>query len=430
MSVALNLVTATTCDVRTEPSCRPDGVWLYNTDVLYDAGGAALAVYHKAHIFSTAAALDQAPPRAVVAELPLRSGARLRAGLAICYDMEFDTPTALLKRASVHVVLLSSLWESVSGIYSPRMMQQAYSRAWDVALVAANAATESGVSGGSGIYASGEPLASIPEAPVDGTVYADIELEAWHGPSSEAARAMAGEATRARAAVLRAARGGLPASRNCRIVQDGQPDFYINGSCAELMPSDGGKMRALATHEGVECDAVATLSQQAGGIDVDGDGEYTYVLAALAGVVRFAGTPDGLDMRLCTLLRCARGSGAHEAGDCERPVAGSTPLRALASAEIAAGGLCEDGPDDGGLDGGDDGHVCANGRRLFLMGGEGDDGAPLPGARFYAGAGERDAALAWERGGVSSEHELFALTATAIRRAAGTPGGGGAAVAA
>ena len=161
VSVALNLVTATTCDVRTEPSCPPDGVWLYNTDVLYDAGGAALAVYHKAHIFSTAAALDQAPPRAVVAELPLRSGARLRAGLAICYDMEFDTPTALLKRASVHVVLLSSLWESVSGIYSPRMMQQAYSRAWDVALVAANAATVSGVSGGSGIYASGEPLASI-----------------------------------------------------------------------------------------------------------------------------------------------------------------------------------------------------------------------------------------------------------------------------
>jgi len=425
ISVALNYVTSVPC--AGEAACPPDGVFLYNTDVLFDNWGAVLAVYHKAHIFSTAQALDQAPPRAAVAEVPLADGGTLRVGLAVCFDAEFDDPTRMLLQRGVRHVLLSSYWGMASAAFSPRMFQQGYSRRWEVALVAANGADAFDAAvGGSGIYVRGDVLATIADAPGDGLVVADVPVELLAAEASAPLLAGAERVRRGSAqAVVRRPpleRGvGLTYRRTAAVtpcsVQDGPG--VISGSCALMSLADGEEegdsprtLSAAASHDGVECAGKVELSVS-GGISSAGNAHsspFVYVLAALSGVRRYPDTPDGLDARACAIVRCAATFDPTTGGECTLAAADAAAPYSLAAASISAEGLCgaREVPTAGG-------RCVSSGRQVFMLAGEGADGAPLPLSqlRVAVNASEMHAVAA----NASAPLQLFAMTAIALRKA-------------
>ena len=127
MEIVFDTLTEERCPPSSSSRCGPDGVLLFNTAVALTASGAVAAVYRKAHIFSTAPFLDE--PSAPDAAAFFSEALGCAVGLMVCYDLDFRRPARELLGAGVDVFAMPFDWPSVPPLFSPTMLQQAWSRA-------------------------------------------------------------------------------------------------------------------------------------------------------------------------------------------------------------------------------------------------------------------------------------------------------------
>ncbi|EGD82679.1 hypothetical protein PTSG_03340 [Salpingoeca rosetta] len=149
--LAASVVDRVPCNQHSDAAaCPDDGVYLYNTLVVFAPSGQLIAKYHKAHIFGTDSAMNQAPPQPVTFFVPEIS---TTIGILICYDMEFQQPSqAVLK--DTDIILAASEWINDPPLFTAVMYQQAWSEAHNATLAVANRADNGYVAGG-GIYSRG-----------------------------------------------------------------------------------------------------------------------------------------------------------------------------------------------------------------------------------------------------------------------------------
>lgn len=132
-------------------SCPPDGVLFYNTNVALDRNGTLVSRYHKNHLFREALLDTPEPFEEAVFETDF--GARV--GMFICFDVLFPEAAQLVARHNITLAVMSTLWHDVlPGIYSVAV-QQAWSLAHGVPLLAAGVQRPPTGTLGSGIYAGG-----------------------------------------------------------------------------------------------------------------------------------------------------------------------------------------------------------------------------------------------------------------------------------
>lgn len=136
--------------------CPADRRYQFNTLVVFDVDGVILTKYHKTNLYFEPefdVPVNQSP---VHFEL---FGTRF--GTIICFDIMFAKPQIeMLKKFGVTEVLFSSWWVNTPPILTATQIQQGWSRAFDLNLLASNSGYNRRVSG-SGIYSKGVALASF-----------------------------------------------------------------------------------------------------------------------------------------------------------------------------------------------------------------------------------------------------------------------------
>ncbi|MEI2764958.1 MAG: carbon-nitrogen family hydrolase [Dermatophilaceae bacterium] len=99
--------------VERTPSPGPQGKHLWNTALVFGPDGSLVAAYRKIHRFGFGQGeptLMEAGHEVVVADLPLPSGARLRAGLSTCYDLRFPELYRRQLDAGAQAFLVPAAW--------------------------------------------------------------------------------------------------------------------------------------------------------------------------------------------------------------------------------------------------------------------------------------------------------------------------------
>ncbi|CAN7979545.1 unnamed protein product, partial [Ixodes pacificus] len=148
--VVANVYDHKPCPPRRTP-CPPDGVLFYNTNVALDRNGTLVSRYHKNHLFREALLDTPEPFEEAVFETDF--GARV--GMFICFDVLFPEAAQLVARHNITLAVMSTFWyDTLPGIYSVAV-QQAWSLAHGVPLLAAGVQRPLTGTLGSGIYAGG-----------------------------------------------------------------------------------------------------------------------------------------------------------------------------------------------------------------------------------------------------------------------------------
>lgn len=132
-----------------------DGLFAYNTAVLFDRSGTLLAKYHKMHLFPTES-FKNTPPTMELVSVATSIG---RLGLQTCFDLLYKSPGhELVRRGLVDTVLFSTSWYDQFPFLSANQFQWSWANAHSVNLLAANIHYPQFGKKGSGLYAgsSGE----------------------------------------------------------------------------------------------------------------------------------------------------------------------------------------------------------------------------------------------------------------------------------
>jgi len=296
VEVVFDMLVEETC--ASPQRCGPDGVLLYNSAVALTAAGKLAAVYWKTHVFSTAPFLDEPSVPDAVTFFSMALGRPV--GLMVCYDLDFRRPAADLLDAGVDTFAMPFDWPSVPPLFSPTMLQQAWSRVHGVQLLASDI-VDSG--GGSGIFRGGAVVASSEPGVLEGQI---IFAHMPRGPGAPILEThAAGRASLGRGGSQRWTVGEsvVPTQRSCSVASFSA----FTGNCATLGDEGGGSIRA--SHGRVTCDASVH-----NGIATGKDGA-PYVVFAFDGEVATPGTPDSLRAAVCAVMQCVPTSDDQDGGD-------------------------------------------------------------------------------------------------------------------
>lgn len=155
MVLAVNLGDVQHCTA-SDPSCPPDLRYQFNTLVVFSADGTILSKYHKTNLYKEPE-YDVPPPQPLaVFELFGQTF-----GTIICFDIMFAKPQVeMMARAGVNNLIFASWWVNTPPMLTATQIQQAWSRAFGMNMLAANAGYNARTSG-SGIFSQGLPLSSF-----------------------------------------------------------------------------------------------------------------------------------------------------------------------------------------------------------------------------------------------------------------------------
>lgn len=144
------------CSSAVDSGCPSDGRYQYNTQVVFDESGALLAKYHKTHLYYEPQFNSGMPSVPVT----FTTSFDVTFAMMICFDMMFAHPTLdyiAQHEPPITDMVYSTWWVNTPPDFSATQIQQAYSRAMGLNLLASG----NGVSwlySGSGIYSEGRVL--------------------------------------------------------------------------------------------------------------------------------------------------------------------------------------------------------------------------------------------------------------------------------
>jgi len=284
----------------TGSGCPSDGRYVYNAAVALDEEGRILARYHKMHIFSLCPNCFDHPQTADHTTFTTSFGVEF--GAFICFDLLFKDPAAeLVSRGVKHFVYPTS-WLNVPPVITAVQFQQAFSRMYNVTILASNNGMGREKSG-SGIFSSGSVVASFFNASLSKQLDNKLlvgSVSLTPPPSAAPTHATPPAIPPPKDTIRDSHDDDLVA---CGVIGSSVPD------CTFFHAKEGFSAQLSASHKNVTCnativvgDAVRGSAMQGG--DVEGDG------GELHAVVAFDGTAwlvEKLDLQVCAVVRCVPG---------------------------------------------------------------------------------------------------------------------------
>ncbi|ELU06718.1 hypothetical protein CAPTEDRAFT_83484, partial [Capitella teleta] len=111
--IAVNMISKEKCTITEDPDCRDDGLYLYNTNIVYNDMGKLVGRYRKWTLFYETA-LDQ--PKTVEHDYFDTSFGRI--GTFICFDVIFAPPAIeLVEQFDIDTALFPTAWQSLIPIF-------------------------------------------------------------------------------------------------------------------------------------------------------------------------------------------------------------------------------------------------------------------------------------------------------------------------
>lgn len=140
-----NFITMQMCN--TSQICHPDGVFLYNTNVVFDRRGKLVARYHKYHLFTEPGIDVPSKPEFVTFDTDFG-----KFGTFICFDILWKNSVELLKESNVTSIAFTSWWEDSFPDKFSIQTYYSWSLRFDIHLLAANKNIPGKEAVGSGIF--------------------------------------------------------------------------------------------------------------------------------------------------------------------------------------------------------------------------------------------------------------------------------------
>lgn len=312
------------CNCNETSACPPDGRWQWNTQVAWGPQGDLQMKYHKSHLFGESGVFDQAA--AEVVTFTAEFGATF--GTFVCYDIMYAHPAGDVVASGVRDVLFSSWWINGTPTFNAVMIQQGWSRVKRANLIAANTGASCNNAGG-GIYAAGEPLATVFDSKAKGT-NAMVLAQLTPTPAQASGREQPVHEQRAVELMGAHSRRRHGHGREQPVQPESLPVVHLSaietveclpnrvtpaGSLANCTLFTAADLRARAVAAGhsplstsftlpvVHAGSLAcTASLTLGGVVDDSE---QFGLIVFEGVQTFAFTPDPLSLQVCALQHCA-----------------------------------------------------------------------------------------------------------------------------
>ncbi|KAG2392570.1 hypothetical protein C9374_011295 [Naegleria lovaniensis] len=151
--IVFNMGDVQKCNLKTNKNCPADGMFLFNTNVVFDRNGSLISKYHKTHLYFENG-IDPGDGTPVYFETDFG----VKFGLLICFDIIFEEPlNSLLNDIKVDAIAFTSWWVNFPPYWNALPFQQALSYTYGIHLIAASSGT-SYTSSGSGIHMKGKSM--------------------------------------------------------------------------------------------------------------------------------------------------------------------------------------------------------------------------------------------------------------------------------
>ncbi|KAM8946088.1 pantetheinase-like [Pelodytes ibericus] len=133
----------------TNESCPEDGLYIYDTTVVYDTSGKLIARYHKFHLFFGETQFNRPKePEIVTFNTPFG-----KFGIFICYDILFHDPAiTLVTQHNVDTIVFTTAWFNYLPHYSAVGFHSSWAMAMGTNLLSSNIHNTSRKMTGSGIF--------------------------------------------------------------------------------------------------------------------------------------------------------------------------------------------------------------------------------------------------------------------------------------
>lgn len=148
--LVINLIEKAPCpEAGDQRPCARDGLYRFNTNVVFDRNGVVIARYRKFNLFS-----EPGINTTVNAELvKFKTDFGVTFGTFICFDLMFDKPALQLVQSGVTDIAFSTMWFSELPFLTAVQIQQGWAFENNVNLLAAGANYPKVGSTGTGVYA-------------------------------------------------------------------------------------------------------------------------------------------------------------------------------------------------------------------------------------------------------------------------------------
>lgn len=145
--IAFNFCAYEICNRTFDKNCPEDGVYLYNTNFVFDKHGKLVAVYRKYHLFEEP--YFNQPQMQDVSVFTTPFG---RFGMFTCFDIMFSSAALLVQKYHVDNIIYPTFWIDSYPLYISIDVQSTWAKTFNVNLLAANIHSPSYGALGSGIY--------------------------------------------------------------------------------------------------------------------------------------------------------------------------------------------------------------------------------------------------------------------------------------
>lgn len=144
--LAANLVTVLNCN-KTKSVCPPDGIFLYNTNVIFDRKGKLVARYRKYHLYQETGIDAPQLPDFVTFNTDFGT-----VGTFICYDLEWMQSVELVEKYKIDTIIYTAWWGGELPALTSIQRYFSWSAKFNVNMLASNKHNPSRGILGSGIF--------------------------------------------------------------------------------------------------------------------------------------------------------------------------------------------------------------------------------------------------------------------------------------
>ena len=145
------------CNHTVDSQCPPDGMYLYNTDVVFEIDGSLIAKYHKINLYSGEKVYFTVGN--ATSGVSFRTNFGVTFGIFTCFDILFRNPSECLLNKGIKNFIFPTAWGNSFPYYMSTAVQQGWSFRNGVNLLAANLHVSIPLGDwygtGSGIYSAG-----------------------------------------------------------------------------------------------------------------------------------------------------------------------------------------------------------------------------------------------------------------------------------
>lgn len=145
------------CNRTVDPWCPTDGMYLYNTDVVFEMDGSLIAKYHKINLYSGEKTIFKVGNATNGVSFHTNFGVTF--GIFTCFDILYKNPSECLLHVGVKNFIFPTAWGNSFPYYMSTVVQQGWSFHNGVNLLAANLHVNIPLGDfygtGSGIYSAG-----------------------------------------------------------------------------------------------------------------------------------------------------------------------------------------------------------------------------------------------------------------------------------